>query len=396
MNRLKSPIFTLVRRRLLIHVALPCLGIVVGLLVCEILLRIFGYSGDHEQLNTVFGPKYGTVKKTSWIFDFYIDPSRNHQVQIHGKRIPLKKDPNHKRVLFIGDSATAGARVHIDNSFAFQFKKFLDVKKPDNNVEVVNAGVWGMTTIDEYHLLKGMLLPLKPDVVDLGLFMSNDINFNLGHDEKQAALDSDSQLLLYLYQSSSLVHFSVLRAMELNNRYKLLRAEDYLRWKWIPRKLSLIDIYGFHMLDYPAGETATYMKRPSNLILHGFEVLDKVFQKFLALGAEHGFKFRVLIIPTPSTVAGKLMLLHCLPDPYERIRQKGVNVRPDELDFELPTRRVLHILQKRKIPFFDPTQRMKGIGLKVFFPRDEHPSLLGHEALARELVENYQLLVGER
>jgi len=379
-------------RRVLSRLILLCFGTAAGLLTCELLLRTFSYAGEHERLNIVFDSEYGDLVKTSWLFQLEIDPSTQEEAVLHGIKVPIKKDPRKTRILFIGDSATAGARV-FERGFVFQFKEMLDIERPDNQTEVINAGVWGMTTIGEYRALEGKLLPLEPDIVILGLFMSNDINFNLAHEDERSSSALSRRLFSYLRQHSALVHYSMLRGMALNNRFKLIRSEDVLDWTWFPRELALVDSYGFHMLNYPAGETATYMREPSELMQYAFEVLDQSFQRFLELGEENGFEFRILIIPTPSTVAGELALLHFLPDPYEEIRRQGVDVSSEELDFDLPTQRVMDICRKRRIVCIDPTQRMKEVGMKSFFPDDEHPTALGHEALARELVENYDRLV---
>src|SRR5262245_43073380 len=88
-------------------------GLLLALLGCELLLRVVGYRGAHERLAHRFDPKYGSVPKDSWIFDFAIDPARHAAVDLRGQLIPLHKPAAERRVLFIGDSATEGAFVPI-------------------------------------------------------------------------------------------------------------------------------------------------------------------------------------------------------------------------------------------------------------------------------------------
>jgi len=372
---------------LLFRCVLVLASTVVALLLCEIALRITGYEGGDQRLNTVYYPALGTVRKDSWILDFKVDPIKQTHVSIRGQKIPLKKEPGERRILFIGDSGTEAPYLPIEKSFPLVFKKRLDQRNRGNNLRAINAGVWGMTTIDEYHFLKQELLVLKPDVVVLGLFMANDINFNLGHTAKQIRIRPTFDLLAYLKDRSVLVHFLYLRALAINNRYKLVRTDVLAERSLIPVELGLIDSYGFHMLNYPVGEVATYMKRSSDLIEHAFGILRTVLHQFKQLGSKHGFAFRVLFIPTPSAVVQRLTILHH-PRILEDINASGAKISESDLDFSKPTRRVLEICDELGITCIDPTSRLRRIGLTVFFPQDEHLTEVGHEAVAEYLLAN--------
>jgi hypothetical protein len=227
-------------------------------------------------------------------------------------------------------------------------------------------------------------LPLRPDVVVVGLFMANDINFNLGHGQKRQLYLAPTWLDA-ARQHSALAHFLFLRALALNQRYKLVRA-DKLGSTWLAARVGLIDSYGLHMLSYPAGEIALYMRRPSKLADEAFLVLEDVLSKLLALGAQRGFSLRVLLIPTPSAIAGRLAILH-YPDVLRELRAQGVAIDNDDLDFTLPTRRVLAICEQLHLHCIDPSTRLRQLGRAAFFAKDEHPTVAGHEALARALLE---------
>ena len=122
-------------------------GLCLGIALCELALRLFGYEGEAERLKTVFDPRFGTVAKESWIFDFNIDPKKHSHVDIRGQLIPLAKPENETRVIFIGDSGTEGTYVSIEKSYPLAFKSLLDQRDPENSFRIINAGVWGMTTI---------------------------------------------------------------------------------------------------------------------------------------------------------------------------------------------------------------------------------------------------------
>ena len=83
--------------------------------------------------------------------------------------------------------------------------------------------------------------------------------------------------------------------------------------------------------------------------------------------------------------AGRLRILHH-PEILRELAEQGVVVKKSELDFGLPTRRVMELCAELELSCLDPTARMRRIGMQVFYPGDEHPTRIGHMALARELL----------
>jgi len=370
-------------RSFAVRAALLAFGTLCGLLVLELGLRIAGYDGDRERTARVFDARYGDVPKGSWIFGFDIDPARHAAIELRGQVVPLHKPAGETRVLFIGDSATEGAFVELEQSFPRRFEALARARGAAKNLRAVNAGVWGMTTIDALRLLEDKLLPLAPDAVVLGLFMANDINFNLAHGRRALRYHAPGWVDA-LRQRSALAHFVFLRALALNQRHRILR-EDNLGASWFGQRLSLVDSYGFHMLSYPAGEVALYMRKPSTLADEAFSVLRDALLQLCELGARRGFAVRVLLIPTPSAVKGSLAILHH-PDILFQLREQGIMVTRDDLDFGLPTRRVLAICDDLALDCVDATPAFKRIGSGAFFADDEHPTVAGHEALAEALL----------
>jgi hypothetical protein len=350
-------------------------GCSCGLLMGEAALRVFGYAGASERDRRVFEPRYGAVPKDSWIWDFQIDPSRHQAVDLRGQFIPLAKPSDETRVLFLGDSATEGAFVESAQAFPALFGRALGT-----DVRAINAGVWGMTTIDEYHLLADKLLPLRPDAVVLGLFMANDINTNLGHRELtrggRAWFD-------WLRAHSALVHFLFLRLLTLSPRRPQPSAAGASAW--LPVELSLVDERGLHLLSYPEGELATYVVPESALVGHAYEVLARVLRDFQALARRQHFALRVLLIPSPSRVLSRLAVLH-YPTLLAELRARGVTIAPGDIDVDAATRRVLGICKRLDLACVDPTPELQRLGARAFFPRDEHPTVAGHRALAQALL----------
>jgi hypothetical protein len=139
------------------------------------------------------------------------------------------------------------------------------------------------------------------------------------------------------------------------------------------------------MLSYPAGELALYLRGPNALADEAYAVLHDVLLSLRTLGRRQGFALHVLLIPSPSNVAATLAIL-AHPGILVELRQQGVYVDARDLDFAQPTRRVLEVCARLELPCTDATPALRRIGLRAFFPHDEHPTVAGHDALARALV----------
>jgi hypothetical protein len=360
-----------------IRILLLLLGVVLATGLAECGLRIVGYAGAGDRTQRVYDKRYGAVPRDSWIWSFDIDPTRHHGVELRGERVAVPKPAGERRVLFLGDSATEGAFVGESENYPAVFGQLLRERSPEQTWRVLNAGVWGMTSIDEYHLLADKLLPLQPDVVVLGLFMANDLNMNLAHRQLVA---QQQTFWGQLTQNSALAHFLRLRLLAAGTR-----APRTGEGALTPLELKLVDARGLRMLSYPEGELATYVAPESELIARAYDVLEDVLRNFQRLGRERGFTLRVLLIPSPSRVLGKLAVLH-YPHLLEELAQNGVHIAPGDIDVDAPTRRVLALCARLDVSCVDPTSALARLGPRAFFPQDEHPSALGHRALAQALA----------
>jgi hypothetical protein len=361
---------------MLLRGGLLLLGTLSALAFAECGLRVVGYEGSGDRVQRIYDPRYGAVPRDSWIWSFEIDPAVHRAVELRGSQFAIPKPPAERRVLFVGDSATQGAFVADSETFPAVFEQLVGARSGTAATRVINAGVWGMTTIDEYFLLKDKLLPLEPDVVVIGLFMANDLNMNLAHRERVA---QHAALLGRLTQVSALAHFVRLRLLAAAARASAAAT------RFAPVELRLVDEHGLHMLSYPEGELATYLQPESKLVSHAYDVLEDVLRDFQRLGERHGFRLRVLLIPSPSHVLGQLAILH-YPHLLEELAQVGVHVAPGAIDVDASTRRVLALCARLGIACVDPSAALAHLGRRAFFPQDEHPTAAAHRALAQTLA----------
>ena len=91
--------------------------------------------------------------------------------------IPYEKPAGTQRILFLGDSITAGMQVPFEDTFTEQLEGHLNETAADN-WQVINGAVNGYGTDNEllYYRLEGQ--KYEPDVVVLNVYLANDVYNN--------------------------------------------------------------------------------------------------------------------------------------------------------------------------------------------------------------------------
>jgi hypothetical protein len=159
----------------LLDAGLVVFSLLVACFLLEGIIRLAGMETETDRRRMVFDNRLGHFMDGGghWYKNF--NQPKNGQVFIRSKNVNLKTPEGIKRILFIGDSGTYCSGVQAHEAFP----DLLQTYYPDKQIEIINAAVPGFTTVNALHFFKHWLLQLKPDVVIYGMFMANDINFNL-------------------------------------------------------------------------------------------------------------------------------------------------------------------------------------------------------------------------
>lgn len=90
--------------------------------------------------------------------------------------VTYEKKSGEKRILFLGDSMTAGMQVALADTFTQQLEGYLQESSPE--WEVINGAVNGYGTDNEllFYRLRGQ--NFQPDIVVLGVYLANDVYNN--------------------------------------------------------------------------------------------------------------------------------------------------------------------------------------------------------------------------
>lgn len=166
-------------------------GVILGslilvLLVLEIGIRVFTEPAKTpHDLFCQYHPLLGWTKipdiSATYTTDEYEVKERINSKGIRGPEYPYEKPENEYRILVLGDSFAEGYMVGFDDLFSQVMKKKLNSQKQGagrKKVQVINAGVGGYSTDQEYLFFVSEGKKYHPDLVVL-MFYENDVMYNV-------------------------------------------------------------------------------------------------------------------------------------------------------------------------------------------------------------------------
>jgi len=93
---------------------------------------------------------------------------------LRGGNFPIQKPQDEFRIIFLGDSVVFGFLLNENETLPVKLEKRLEELFAAKKIRVLNAGVDGYTTFQEYYFLKRRGITVSPDLVLLG-FVLNDV-----------------------------------------------------------------------------------------------------------------------------------------------------------------------------------------------------------------------------
>jgi hypothetical protein len=158
--------------------SLLCGSIVLCLICIEFIIRFLGLAPD-VFLQT--DPKTGVwhIPNTTGTYFRKDIPKTPVKINAHGLRdheYPLSKPEHTYRIAVLGDSFTEAIHVPLEFTYQQQVEERLNALKTGaEQIEVINFGVGGFSTAQEYLVFKYHVLPYQPDMVVLAFMLGNDI-----------------------------------------------------------------------------------------------------------------------------------------------------------------------------------------------------------------------------
>jgi lysophospholipase L1-like esterase len=133
------------------------------------------YQPKTLQSDTIF--EYDAKKsfrlKSNYTGTFIDRPITTNEYGYRGNSFPIKKDPFEWRVVTLGDSVTFGHGVNREDTFTEKYKASLSAELKNRTVTIINTGVPGYSSMQEYHDFLDTL-KFDPDIAILQ-FTLNDV-----------------------------------------------------------------------------------------------------------------------------------------------------------------------------------------------------------------------------
>ena len=332
-------------KNLSLKISILLTSVIIALLLCELSLRFVFKAWPFEQNVNL---PYLTPKDEALRFRVTPENGRN-SLGLRNREIKEKKDQF--RILFLGDSLVWGGDTSSGELYTQVIEKNLNKEsyRLGCEVEVINGGIPGYTTFQEFEFLKIYGLDMKPDLVILG-FALNDLYKYFHKPTKNKILGLDP--------SRNLNRFDV------DTYPGSLLSQSYLAHMTVwALDLILKKIIGFPYFTFNyRSDTYTAWKdyawrKESELIDEMNELLKK-----------KGIKFVIVSFPLS-----------------EQLNDKNLQLNREYVLF--PQKKLKELCNSYKIPYLDLTDAIYRNGGTRLYNDYFHLNLRGNDIVARVITD---------
>jgi hypothetical protein len=307
---------------------------------------------------------------------------------LHDVEHTLEKPQGVFRILILADSYGHAREVPLETNFARQLEALLNDSAPEGTLfEVINAGHFGLGTVQEYLTYTTEGHRYNPDLVLLGFYVGNDVLDNYGP-LVQRWNDVDRVDFPH-YRYSSDRPDLVQPGMDWDRRLKSwLRQNSFivntLAGGAPPDRVEVGDPNAItnRALRVPMG---IYLP-PDNLWNDAWNIIPYALRDLETAIEDDGAQFAVFVIPDRRQLYDDAWnaTLATLPD-----------LDPADLDRERPTRTIMDILEAENIPALNLLDPFRAAGTRLYFEIDGHWNAAGHRLAAELLAEWVEELIPE-
>jgi hypothetical protein len=297
------------------------------------------------------------------------------------------------RVLVLGDSFMEANHVRFEDALPARLEHLISTA--ERRIEVINFGVSGYGTLQEYLVFKAFGRQYQPDVVALAMYLSNDLNDNsheLSAIQTRPFLDPqvsepgwrvtevDFEAALQCYEEhrrplNRLLHQSALLQM---GKRALVRVSRRV-WKTPPSSRPPTKFSKYYCSQPPEYDRAWDVTR---------RILTRLNRDVRAAGA----RLLVMSVPAITEVDEDVMARHIQKAAMRKPKRGGQDApQADRLCLEDPPayRRLSKLLRELDIDYLDLLPAFREAsqqGVELFRRGDEHWNPQGHALAAEELA----------
>ena len=155
-------------------------GLLIGLLLTEVMLRVLGIAYPLPYLPDVYVGSRLQPGFSAWFTEegrAYVQVNR---AGFRDREHELKKPADTFRIAVLGDSFAEAVQVSREDTFWSVLERRLAAapRFEGKEVELLNFGISGHGTAQQLQMLRHYVLPYEPDVVVLAFFAGNDVRNN--------------------------------------------------------------------------------------------------------------------------------------------------------------------------------------------------------------------------
>ncbi|MGE3267504.1 MAG: hypothetical protein AB7P40_02075 [Chloroflexota bacterium] len=372
-------------------IVLVTILLILGLL--EASLRIFGpilpgnyTSGAYLERHPIYGFFHVRGYEGWQHSSEYFARVHFNNLGLRDPRTSYEKPPGTFRILVLGDSFMEAIQVEQNETTAAMLERRLRARRPDLNVEVINAGVAGWSTGIEGLYLDNEGYKFEPDLVLVSFFIGNDLHDNY-YKLQLAGDDLDRAVKPYfgLDKNGQVITRNPPPAPPpLTGLRPTLRSCCRL---WNVFETGVLNRFGDGMGNTPlwasapmeAHTRALYDAEPEGEWKDGWDITSQLFGKIKARTDAMGIPLAVFVIPDSPQLDEEGW--------RELVGSRRLNRGRSELD--APNQQVAAIAERLQIPRLDLLavlqQESGGDPRRFYFQTDQHWNRDAHALGAREL-----------
>lgn len=365
-------------KKFLINALAVILSILITLIVGEVIYRGFVYKSllidpkittSHHKSFCKYDSSLGWKHKKNVSYKFvtpeYTASLTFNSKGLRGPDISYEKSDDVYRVMILGDSYTEGYTVDLEDSFPEILRNELSKKVRNKKVQVINSGVGGYSTDQEYLYMKEEGRKYKPDLTVL-MFCENDVYFNTQpmywRGCKPYFMFGDGKLIL----KNTPVPKPFGQSQPKSSGLALPRS--YLLSYLIERYEYMV----MARIKDPTPTTKIGVIKYDQDIDNSWLITEAIIKELKLLLDSENCGLVVSYIPKVELIHGDL----------------SRSAMGNEIDLDKPRNILSYICSKNQIAFIDLTEGLranKGTG-RLYYKKDEHWNKNGHKLVGQILA----------
>ena len=305
---------------------------------------------------------------------------RHNSRGLHDVEHTLEKPEGVFRILILADSYGHAREVPLETNFARQLEALLNDSAPEGTIfEVINAGHFGLGTVQEYLYYTAEGYRYDPDLVLLGFYVGNDVIDNYGPLIRQWNDVSTVDFPHYDFDESDL------------NLYQPGLSTDRRLKSWLRQNIFIVNALagGAPPDRVEVGDPNSITERalripmgiyqsPDSLWDDAWGIVPYALRDLKTAVDDDGAQFGVFVIPDRRQIYDEdwAAALAKLPD-----------LDPADLDRERSTHMIMEILDTNEIPALNLLDPFRAADERLYFEIDGHWNAAGHTLTAELLAE---------